>query len=90
MNTITKEKYEAVIGLEVHCQLKTKTKLFSTDSYNYGEISNSQVGPITLALPGTLPVLNNTVLEMAIKAGLALNCKIAEYTKFDRKHYFLS
>ncbi len=89
MNTISINKnYEVVIGLEVHCQLKTKTKLFSTDSYSYGEASNTQVGPITLALPGSLPVFNQGVLEMAIRAGLALHCNIAEYTKFDRKHYF--
>ena len=80
--------YEAVIGLEVHCQLKTKTKLFCSDSYSYGNPANTQAGPVSLALPGTLPVLNQEVLRMAIMAGLALNCKIAKLTKFDRKHYF--
>ena len=80
--------YESVIGLEIHCQLKTKTKLFSSDPYLYGEPANTQAGPVTLALPGTLPVLNREVLHMAIMAGLALNCKIAKFTKFDRKHYF--
>jgi len=80
--------YEAVIGLEVHCQLKTKTKIFASDPYLYGAPSNSSVGPVTLGLPGVLPVLNEEVLTMAIQAGLALGCDIAEHTKFDRKHYF--
>ena len=81
-------EYEVVIGLEIHCQLNTQTKLFSGDPYLYGEQSNTQAGPITLALPGTLPVLNQAVLRRAIMAGLALDCKIASLTKFDRKHYF--
>ncbi|MCB1172936.1 MAG: Asp-tRNA(Asn)/Glu-tRNA(Gln) amidotransferase subunit GatB [Leptospiraceae bacterium] len=80
--------WEAVIGLEIHSQLKTKTKIFATDPYQYGELANTQAGPVTLALPGVLPVLNQEVLDLAILAGLALNCKIAEITKFDRKHYF--
>ncbi len=80
--------YQAVIGLEVHCQLSSKTKLFCADSYLYGQTANTQVGPVTLALPGTLPVLNEQVLCLGIRAGLALNCKIASVTKFDRKHYF--
>ncbi len=81
-------QYEPVIGLEVHCQLKTKTKIFSTDPYNFGSPANTLAGPITLGLPGVLPVLNEEVLRMAITAGLALDCQIAEKTKFDRKHYF--
>lgn len=81
-------RYLPVIGLEIHCQLKTKTKIFSSDPYEFGKAANTQVGPVTLALPGVLPVLNQNVLELAIVAGLALNCKIAEITKFDRKHYF--
>jgi aspartyl-tRNA(Asn)/glutamyl-tRNA(Gln) amidotransferase subunit B len=80
--------YEAVIGLEIHCQLKTKTKIFSSDPYEFGAPANTLAGPVTLGLPGCLPVLNEKVLEMAIMAGLALNCKIARITKFDRKHYF--
>ncbi len=82
------DAYKPVIGLEIHCQLNTKTKLFCADPYSYGASSNTQVGPVTLALPGVLPVLNKEVLQLAIRAGLALNCKIAEVTKFDRKHYF--
>ncbi len=80
--------YETIIGLEVHCQLKTRTKIFSSDPYSYGQEANSQAGPITLALPGSLPTLNRSVLEMAIKAALALSCQIAPITRFDRKHYF--
>ena len=80
--------YEPVIGLEVHCQLKTNSKIFSPDPYEFGSQSNTLAGPVTLGLPGVLPVLNRKVLDMAIMAGLALNCKIAQVTKFDRKHYF--
>lgn len=80
--------YEPVIGLEIHCQLKTKTKIFCSDPYEFGAPANTLAGPVTLGLPGCLPVLNEKVLEMAIMAGLALNCKIARITKFDRKHYF--
>ncbi|MCS7204316.1 MAG: Asp-tRNA(Asn)/Glu-tRNA(Gln) amidotransferase subunit GatB [Leptospiraceae bacterium] len=80
--------YEAVIGLEIHCQLKTKTKLFCNDPYEFGAPANTLAGPVTLGLPGCLPVLNEEVLEMAIMAALAMNCEIARITKFDRKHYF--
>ena len=80
--------YEPVIGLEVHCQLKTRSKIFSGDSYVFGAAANTHVGPVTLGLPGVLPVLNEDVLEKAIMAGLALDCRIANVTKFDRKHYF--
>ncbi len=77
-----------VIGLEVHCQLKTKTKIFASDPYEYGAPANTMAGPVTLGLPGVLPVLNKEVLRMAVTAGLALDCKISPLTKFDRKHYF--
>lgn len=80
--------YEPVIGLEIHCQLKTRTKLFSSDPYEFGAPANTLAGPVTLGLPGSLPVLNEKVLEMAISLALALNCEIARITKFDRKHYF--
>lgn len=80
--------YEPVIGLEIHCQLKTNTKIFSSDPYSFGKPANTLAGPVTLGLPGTLPVLNEEVLRMAITAALALNCTIARITKFDRKHYF--
>jgi len=89
-STLTKPclDYEAVIGLEVHCQLSTNTKIFSDSSTQFGQPPNTNVDPICLGLPGTLPVLNQKVLEYAVKAGLALNCQIAPYSKFDRKQYF--
>ena len=86
--TQSKTKYEAVIGLETHCQLSTETKIFSTSSAAFGADPNTHVDPVTMGLPGVLPVLNEKVLEYAVKAGLALNCQIAPYSKFDRKQYF--
>jgi aspartyl-tRNA(Asn)/glutamyl-tRNA(Gln) amidotransferase subunit B len=81
-------QYEVVIGLEVHVELKTKTKIFCGCPTEFGGEPNTHVCPICLGLPGVLPVLNKKVLEFATKAGLALNCKIAEFSKFDRKNYF--
>jgi aspartyl-tRNA(Asn)/glutamyl-tRNA(Gln) amidotransferase subunit B len=83
-----KTEYEAVIGLETHCQLSTKTKIFSSSSTEFGADPNTNIDPICMGLPGVLPVLNEKVLEYAVKAGLALNCQIAKYSKFDRKQYF--
>ncbi len=83
-----KTKYEAVIGLETHCQLCTETKIFSPASTAFGAAPNTYIDPIVLGMPGVLPVLNQRVLEYAVKAGLALNCQIAPYSKFDRKQYF--
>ena len=83
-----KTNYEAVIGLETHCQLNTKTKIFSPVSTEFGAPPNTNISPICLGYPGVLPVLNEKVLEYAVKAGLALNCRIAPYSKFDRKQYF--
>ena len=80
--------YEAVIGLEVHLHLKTKTKAFCGCSTEFGNEPNSQVCPVCLGFPGSLPVLNKVALDYAIRTGLALNCKIQEFTKFDRKNYF--
>ncbi|TBR17045.1 Asp-tRNA(Asn)/Glu-tRNA(Gln) amidotransferase subunit GatB [bacterium] len=80
--------YETVIGLEVHVQLKTKTKAFCGCSTEFGNEPNSQVCPVCLGFPGVLPVLNKIALDYAVKVGLALGCKIPEYTKFDRKHYY--
>jgi len=80
--------WHLVIGLEVHVQLGTHTKIFSSDPYGFGAPANSQAGPVTLGLPGVLPVLNEEVLRLAVLAGLALECRIAEISKFDRKHYF--
>jgi aspartyl-tRNA(Asn)/glutamyl-tRNA(Gln) amidotransferase subunit B len=82
------QQYETVVGLEVHIQLSTQSKLFCGDSAAYGGAPNSHISPITLAHPGTLPVLNKTAVEFAIKLGLALGCEINRHSFFDRKHYF--
>ncbi|MCC5663936.1 Asp-tRNA(Asn)/Glu-tRNA(Gln) amidotransferase subunit GatB [Nostoc sp. CHAB 5784] len=86
--TTVKTEYEAIIGLETHCQLSTNTKIFSNSSTAFGADPNTNIDPVCMGLPGVLPVLNEKVLEYAIKAGLALNCQIARYSKFDRKQYF--
>ncbi|WP_414621171.1 Asp-tRNA(Asn)/Glu-tRNA(Gln) amidotransferase subunit GatB [Calothrix sp. CCY 0018] len=86
--TTVKTDYEAIIGLETHCQLATKTKIFSDSSTEFGAEPNTNIDPICMGLPGVLPVLNEKVLEYAVKTGLALNCQIAKYSKFDRKQYF--
>ena len=83
-----RDKYEPVIGLEVHAQLKTKSKIFAPDSTEFGNEQNTQISAITLGMPGVLPVLNREVVNMGILTGLALNCKIPEHCKFDRKQYF--
>lgn len=83
-----RDKYEVVIGLEVHAQLKTKSKIFAPDSTEFGNEPNSQTSPITLGMPGVLPVLNKEVVNLGILCGLALNCKIPSKCKFDRKQYF--
>lgn len=83
-----REKYEVVIGLEVHAQLKTNTKIFAPDGCEFGNEQNTQISPITLGMPGVLPVLNRAVVDMCILTGLALNCEIANKCKFDRKQYF--
>lgn len=81
-------EYEPVIGLEVHIQLQTNSKLFCGDSAAYGGAPNTHVSPITLAHPGTLPVLNKQALGYAVKLGLVLGCSITRHSFFDRKHYF--
>ncbi len=80
--------YEMVVGLEVHVELKTKTKIFCSCPTDFGAEPNTQVCPVCMGLPGTLPVLNKRVVEYAIKAGLATGCSIAGYSKQDRKNYF--
>jgi aspartyl-tRNA(Asn)/glutamyl-tRNA(Gln) amidotransferase subunit B len=80
--------YEAVIGLEVHVHLKTNTKAFCGCSTEFGAPPNSQVCPVCLGFPGSLPALNKTALDYAVKVALALNCKVQEFTKLDRKNYF--
>jgi len=81
-------KYEPVIGLEVHAQLNTKTKIFCSCPTEFGANPNDQVCQVCVGMPGVLPVLNKRAVECAIRAGLALNCEISETTKFDRKNYF--
>jgi aspartyl-tRNA(Asn)/glutamyl-tRNA(Gln) amidotransferase subunit B len=80
--------YEVVIGVEVHAQLRTKTKMFCGCSTTFGGSPNSQTCPVCLGLPGTLPVINRAAVEMAVRAGLALNCTIGANNQFDRKNYF--
>ncbi len=86
--TLPQTQYETVIGLEVHVQLKTDSKLFDASPNAFGDEPNVNINTPCLGLPGALPVLNERAVEFAIKLGLALNCQIAEVTKFDRKQYF--
>lgn len=82
-------KREVVIGLEIHLQLKTKTKLFCSCSTDYiGAVPNTNVCPVCLAVPGTLPVINDHAVDLAVKMGLGLHCEIQDGTRFHRKHYF--
>jgi aspartyl-tRNA(Asn)/glutamyl-tRNA(Gln) amidotransferase subunit B len=80
--------FEAVIGLEIHAQLFTESKVFTTASTAFGSGDNDQVTPVCAGMPGTLPVLNRGAVELAVKTGLALNCKINPYSVFSRKQYF--
>ena len=80
--------YETVIGLEVHAQLKTKTKAFCGCLNEFGALANTRTCPVCLGFPGSLPVLNEMAFEHGMKVALALNCQIQNFTKFDRKHYF--
>lgn len=80
--------YEAVIGLEIHSELKTKTKIFCGCATSFGAEQNTHVCPVCLGLPGALPVVNKKVVEFAIKAGVAFNCTINKFSKFDRKNYY--
>ncbi|MBC7862906.1 MAG: Asp-tRNA(Asn)/Glu-tRNA(Gln) amidotransferase subunit GatB [Bacteroidia bacterium] len=84
----TYEKYEAVIGLEVHIQLSTKSKMYCSDSTEYGALPNSLVSPISLGHPGTLPKVNKSAIDFAIKLGLATNSNITKENMFARKNYF--
>ena len=81
-------RYDPVMGLEVHVELSTASKLFCGCSTEFGAEPNAQVCPVCLGLPGSLPVLNRTAVESAIRLGLALNCTIAEWCRFARKNYF--
>ncbi len=81
-------KFEAVIGLEIHVQVKTRTKMFTATPYEYGAAPNTLTDAVVLGLPGTLPVLNHAAIEKCAKLGLMLGCEIAEECKWDRKNYF--
>lgn len=80
--------YEPIIGLEIHAQLKTKTKMFSTDSTNFDAGDNENTSPVSVGMPGALPVINKEAIEFAIRAGLALGCDIRKKSVFSRKNYF--
>ena len=82
------KQYETVIGLEVHVELATKTKIFCGCSTEFGGAPNTHTCPVCTGMPGTLPVLNKRVVDFAIKAGLAMNCSITQYGKQDRKDTF--
>ena len=86
--TDIRTKYQAVIGLEVHVQLLTKSKIFCSCSTRFGDPPNSNVCPVCLGLPGALPVLNREAVTMAMKAAMALNCAINARSRFARKNYF--
>jgi aspartyl-tRNA(Asn)/glutamyl-tRNA(Gln) amidotransferase subunit B len=88
MDKTIRDKYTAVIGLEVHAQLLTHSKIYNTDSTEYGSLPNTNVGVITLAHPGTLPRLNKRVVEYAVKMGMACHSAITRFNIFDRKNYF--
>ena len=82
------DKYELVVGLEVHAQLLTKSKAFSSDRNEYGRLPNTNTNPVSLGHPGTLPVLNEKSVEYAVRLGLAVNADIREHNEFARKNYF--
>ncbi len=81
-------KYEAVIGLEVHAQMLSETKIFCSCSTKFGSDPNTQTCPVCIGMPGVLPVLNKRAIELAIKTGIAMNCNISPYSRFARKNYF--
>jgi aspartyl-tRNA(Asn)/glutamyl-tRNA(Gln) amidotransferase subunit B len=88
MDKALREKYTMVVGLEVHAQLLTRSKIYAPDSTEYGGLPNTDISVITLGHPGTLPKLNRKVVEYAMKMGLACNCEITRENTFDRKNYF--
>jgi aspartyl-tRNA(Asn)/glutamyl-tRNA(Gln) amidotransferase subunit B len=85
---MTDLSYKVIVGLEIHVQLNTRTKMFCGCALSFGEEANSRVCPVCLGLPGALPVMNRQAIEHAILAAMALNCQVAEFTKWDRKSYY--
>ena len=82
-------KYKALIGLEMHCEIsETNTKVFSSAENSYKDVPNSNIRPVDMAFPGTLPVVNKEAVKMALKASMILNCKQPEYMYFERKNYY--
>lgn len=86
--TVSSKKWQSVVGLEVHAQLNTESKLFSGAQNVFGAVVNNCVSLFDAAIPGTLPVLNRKCVELGIKTALALSCRVNEVSTFDRKHYF--
>src|SRR4030042_836963 len=85
---MTDLQYKVIIGLEIHVQLCTKSKMFCGCTVEFGQAPNSRVCPVCLGMPGVLPVMNKQAVEYAILVGMALNCQIASFTKWDRKSYY--
>ena len=81
-------QYKVLVGLEIHVQLATKTKMFCSCGLSFGEQPNSRVCPVCLGMPGVLPVMNKQAVEYSALVAIALNCKVAEFTKWDRKSYY--
>ena len=81
-------EYKTTVGIEVHCELKTNSKMFSNSINNYGGVANTNINEIDFALPGVLPTINSYGIELGLKAALALNCEINKKVMFDRKNYF--
>ena len=90
MNTLSEvlEYFQPVIGIEIHAQLKTKSKAYCADKNEYGNLPNTLTSPISLAHPGTLPKFNKEVISHAVRLGIACNCIITKKMHFDRKNYF--
>ena len=81
-------QYKVIVGLEIHVQLCTKSKMFCSCAVEFGMEANSRVCPVCLGMPGVLPVMNKQAIEYAVTVAMALNCQIAEFTKWDRKSYY--
>ena len=82
------EKYEPVVGIEIHAQLKTESKAYCGDKNEYGHVPNTLTSPVSLGHPGTLPIFNRKVIDHAVKLGIACDCDITKEMHFDRKNYF--